>query len=91
MNATILNDVTNAFVDALQSGQQTLTTFSIPLLGVLGIIAFYVQVGPLVAQGSAGVGDAVAGVLFVSLKAGVFYFLLFNLTSIATAAYQTFL
>jgi P-type conjugative transfer protein TrbL len=91
MNAQILNTITAAFVDAIQSGTQVLAGLSLILLGVLGIIAFYYQVSPLVASGSAGVGDALAGVLFVVIKTGVFYFLLLHLPTLAVAAYQTFL
>jgi type IV secretory pathway TrbL component len=36
-------------------------------------------------------GEALAGVLLTCVKTGVFYFLLLHLTTIATAAYQTFL
>ena len=90
MNAGILDTVTGAFVSALQSGQGALATFSLPLLGVFAVIAFYMQVGPLVASG-AGQGDALAGVLLTILKAGVFYWLMTHLAAIAEAAFLTFL
>jgi P-type conjugative transfer protein TrbL len=91
MNATALDTITNAFVDALQGGTNALAIFSIPLLVIFATIAFYVQLGSLVASGSAGVGDALASTLLSCVKTGVFYWLLINLSSIAAAAFDTFL
>jgi len=61
IEATVFDDITNGFVTALQSGTQTLAVFSIPLLGVLGLIAFYWELGPRLMLGGAGLGDALAG------------------------------
>jgi type IV secretion system protein TrbL len=61
------------------------------LLGVFAIIAFYVQLGPLLASGGASTGDTVASVLLSVLKTGGFYWLLVNFAPIATAAFETFL
>src|SRR5437016_6146385 len=91
MDTHILDAITNAFVHAIQGGTATLSALSIPLLGVFAILAFYLQVGPLVASGAGGVGDAVASVLLTVLKAGAFYWLLVNFVPISTAAFQTFL
>jgi type IV secretion system protein TrbL len=91
MDATALDTITGAFVDALQSGTAALAAYSIPLLGVFAIIAFYVQLGPVLAGGGASAGDAVAGVLLSVLKTGVFYWLLVNFAPLTTAAFETFL
>src|SRR5437870_1064574 len=91
MDTTILNTITGAFVDALQTGQNTLATYSIPLLGVLAIIHFYAVVGPALASGGAHAGDALAGAVLVLIKAGVFFWLLVELSSITNAALETFL
>src|SRR6266446_4222462 len=91
MNATILDTITAAFVSALQSGQGVLASYSLPLLGVFAVIAFYVQLAPLVMSGGVGTGDAVASVVLTMVKAGIFYWLLVNLAGIATAAFDTFL
>jgi type IV secretion system protein TrbL len=91
MNTSILDTITAAFVGALQAGTAALAAFSLPLLGVFAIIAFYVQVGPLVASGGVQVGDAVASLLLTAVKTGVFYWLLVNLSPLADAAFQTFL
>src|SRR5712691_3865814 len=91
MNTSILDTITAAFVGALQAGTAALAAFSLPLLGVFAIIAFYVQVGPLVASGGVQVGDAVASLLLTAVKTGVFYWLLVNLSPLADTAFQTFL
>src|SRR5262249_48948274 len=49
------------------------------------------QLGPLVASGGAGTGEAVAATVLTAVRFGVFYFLMLHLTTLATAAYQTFL
>ncbi|SRR6266542_674024 len=91
MNATALDTITAAFAGAMQTGTGALAQYSLPLLGVFALIAFYTQVGPLVASGAASPGDAVASVLLTALKIGVFYWLLVNLSPLATAAFLTFL
>ena len=91
MNTGILDTITGVFVNAIQAGAGTLATFSLPLLGVFAIIAFYLHVGPALAGGGAGMGDTLAGVLLMLLKIGVFYWLLQNFVAITTAAFQTFL
>lgn len=91
MNSAILDTITAAFVGAIQAGTGALAAYSLPLLAAFALIAFYVHVGPLVASGGAQVGDAVAGVVLIAVKAGVFYWLLVNLAPMATAAFATFL
>jgi hypothetical protein len=91
IEATVLDDLTTGFVTALQSGTQTLGGFSIPLLGALGLIAFYWQLGPQLMAGGAGAGEALAGTLLQLLKVGVGYWGLFHLVPMAQAAFMTFL
>jgi P-type conjugative transfer protein TrbL len=91
MTATALDTITAAFVSALQGGAETLGAFALPLLGVLAIIAFYTQLGPLLAMGGVGAGDAIASALLLLVRTGIFYWLLVNLSPLATAAFQTFL
>ncbi len=91
MNTTILDTITAAFVNALSDGQQALAAYSLPLLGVFAVIAFYVQFAPLLASGGGGAGDAVASVLFITVKMGIFYWILVNLAGMAEAAFLTFL
>src|SRR5467141_3483807 len=91
MNTTILDTITAAFVNALQAGQNTLASYSLPLLGVFAVIAFYVQFAPLLASGGGGAGDAAASLLLTVVKFGVFYWILVNLAGMAEAAFLTFL
>ena len=89
MNATILDTITTAFVGALQAGSSALQAYSLPLLGAFALIAFYLHLGPLVASGAV-LGEALGSVLLTVLKIGVFYWLLVNLSPLATAAFRTF-
>ena len=91
MNAGILDTITAAFVGALQTGQGALAQYSLPLLVIFATIAFYLQLGPLLASGGAGAGDAIASTLLMLLKIGVFYWLLVRLAPLANAAFVTFL
>jgi type IV secretion system protein TrbL len=87
---TVLDDITAAFVAALQGGTALLGTFSLPLLGVLGVIAFYWRLGPALAAGEAGMGDAMAGTLLYTIVAGATYWILSNFIPMAQAAFDTF-
>ena len=58
MNASALDAILTAFVNALQAGVMTLSALSIPLLLVFATMAWYTQMGPLVASGSLSPGDA---------------------------------
>jgi len=91
MNATALDTITSAFVDSMKTGAGALAQYSIPLLAVFAIMAFYVQIGALTASGGGQVGDTLAASLLHVLKVGVFYWLLTNFVDLATAAFLTFL
>jgi type IV secretory pathway TrbL component len=90
VEASFLDGVTHAFVAALQGGLSTLSGYSIPLLAVFSVMAFYTQTWPLLASGSAGVGDALAATLLTMVKFGVFFWILVNLSAMTTAALDTF-
>src|SRR6266446_8645504 len=91
IDAQTLNDVMDAFVQAIEGGTATLEAFALPLLVVLGTIAFYVQYGPQLASGSERMGDVLAGFVLLVVKIGVFEWLVLNLPAMAAAAYDTFL
>ena len=91
MDATVLDTITKAFVDAMKTGTGALAQYSLPLLGAFALIAFYTQVGPVVASGAASAGDVVASVLLTAVKIGIFYWLLVQLSPLAEAAFLTFL
>jgi type IV secretory pathway TrbL component len=90
VTTSILDDITIAFVGALQTGVGVLAFFSLPLLTVLGIIAFYWRLAPQFAAGSAGMGDAMASTLLYAVVAGSTYWVLTNIVVIAQAAFDTF-
>ena len=90
MNAQLLNDIVSAFVAALEAGTVTLGQYSFGLLAIAATLAFYLQIGPQVASGGTGVGEALAGFLLLLLKIGTFYWLLLHLPDMARAAFDTF-
>src|SRR5260370_27341784 len=90
MDAQILNDIVSAFVQALQAGTTTLTSYAFPLLAITATVAFYFQIGPQLAQGGVGLGDAVASLLLLVLKIGVVYWIILYLPDLADAAFRTF-
>ncbi len=79
MDAQLLNDITSVFVTAIEAGTATLLAFSLPLLAIFATIAFYMQLGPQLASGGGGVGEALASVLALVLKIGIFEWLLLHL------------
>jgi type IV secretory pathway TrbL component len=89
--AAIIDVITAAFVGAIQAGMSALSSYSLPLLGAFALIAFYVQLGPVLASGAGSAGDAVAGVLLVTIKIGIFYWLMVNLVALVDASFLTFL
>ncbi len=90
VDAQTLNDVMDAFVRAIEGGTATLEAFALPLLVVLGTMAFYTQYGPQLAAGEGRLGDALAGFVFLVVKIGIFEWLVLNLPRMASAAYDTF-
>ncbi len=91
MSAQILNDIVSAFVQALQAGTTTLTSYAFPLLAITATVAFYFQVGPQLAHGSVGVADTLASLLLLVLKIGILYWIILYLPDLADAAFRTFL
>jgi len=90
MDAQLLNDITSVFVTAIEAGTATLLAFSLPLLAIFATIAFYMQLGPQLASGGGGVGEALASVLALVLKIGIFEWLLLHLPDLTDAAFTTF-
>jgi type IV secretion system protein TrbL len=90
MNAQILNDITSAFVNALEAGTRTLGQVSLPLLALCAVLGFYLQLGPQLASGGVGLSDALGNFLLQVLKIGIFYWLLFRLPDLTDAAFRTF-
>lgn len=90
MDSQILNDIVSAFVQALQAGTATLTSYSFPLLLMAATLAFYFQVGPQLAQGGIGVADTLGSFLLLLLKIGIVYWIVLSLPDLANAAFDTF-
>ena len=91
MTSTIFDDITNAFLAALQAGTLSLGAYSLPLLGAFALMGWYWNFGRSLALGGGELGDALAAALLYAVNIGVAYWLLVNLSGMATAAYQTFL
>ena len=91
MNSTIFDDITRAFVTTLEGGTLSLGAFSLPLLGAFALIGWYWNFGRSLAMAGGLMGDALASALLYAVNIGVAYWLLVNLSGMATAAYQTFL
>jgi type IV secretory pathway TrbL component len=90
MNAGILDLIVGTFVAVLDGAYGTLWRYSIPLLAILGLMYFLIAVGQLVIShySLAALGD----VLWVILKWGVVYFVVFFLFDrIWNGAFMTFL
>ncbi len=90
MTAQLLNDIVSAFVAALEAGTVTLGQYSFGLLAIAATLAFYFQVGPQVASGGTGVGEAIGGFLLLALKIGIVSWLVLHLPDLASAAFDTF-
>jgi type IV secretion system protein TrbL len=91
MTSAIFDDITRAFVTTLDAETVSLGLYSLPLLGAFALIGWYWTFGRSLALGGGQLGDALAGALLYGVNIGVAYWLLVNLSSMATAAYQTFL
>jgi type IV secretion system protein TrbL len=91
MDSTIFDDITRAFVTAMAAGTLSLGVYSLPLLGAFALIGWYWSFGRELAAGGAMTGEALAAALLYLVNVGVAYWILINLSPMATAAYETFL
>jgi type IV secretion system protein TrbL len=90
VNADVLDIVIATFIAAIDGGFNTLIAYGIPLLSALAIIVFYVTIAPVVISG-AGAGDAIGFLFWVTMKIGVYYWLIINLPYLTNLALQTFI
>ena len=86
---SMIDDMTAAFLSALQNGQAYLSTFSLLILGVCAVIAYYREYSATVMSSGAGTGEGLAHALTLIFMAGCYMFLLINLFPIANAALDT--
>jgi type IV secretory pathway TrbL component len=85
-----LDDVTAAFLSALQGGGERLGTSSLGLLSVVAIIAYYREFGARMLAGQGSVSDALGAPLLYCLTVGGYYYGLVHLREIGMAALNTF-
>jgi type IV secretory pathway TrbL component len=86
---TLVDDMTGAFLAALQAGGQALAVFMLPILGVCAIISWYREYPATVMSAGAGLGDALAHGMLLIFAAGCYLFLLTQIFQIAQAALDT--
>jgi type IV secretory pathway TrbL component len=85
----LIDNITAAFLSALQSGGQRLAVFALPILGVCAVISYYREYSATVMSSGAGLGDALAHALVLIFAAGCYLFLLTQIFAIAQAALDT--
>ena len=85
-----IDDVTAAFLSALQGGGRTLAAYSLGLLSVVAIIAYYREFGARMLQGQGSLSDALGAPLLYFLTVGGYYYGLIHLQEIGMAALNTF-
>lgn len=86
---TLVDDITAAFLAALQAGGQVLAVFMLPILTVCAVISWYREYSATVMSSGAGTGDALAHALLLMFSAGCYLFLLTQIFAIAQAALDT--
>ena len=85
----LIDDITAAFLGALQAGGQGLAVFMLPILGVCAVIAYYREYSTTVMSSGAGMGDALAHAILLVFATGCYLFLLTHLFTMAQAALDT--
>jgi type IV secretory pathway TrbL component len=85
----LIDNITSAFLNALQAGGQRLAVFMLPILGVCAVISYYREYSATVMSSGAGMGDALAHALFLVFSAGCYLFLLTQIFAIAQGALDT--
>lgn len=85
----IIDELTRAFLAALQGGGEMLAVFMLPILSVCALIAWYREYSATVMSSGAGMGDALAHALLLVFGAGCYLFFLTQLFTIANAALDT--
>jgi len=85
-----LDDVTNAFLTVLQGSGQRLGEYSLGILSVVAIIAYYREFGAHVLQGQGSLSDALGAPLLYFITVAGYYYGLIHLNAIGNAALNTF-
>lgn len=83
---SIIDEITAAFLAAIQTGGQALAVFMLPILSVCALISYYREYASTVMSSGAGTGDALAHAVTLVFAAGCYLFLLTQIFQIAQAA-----
>jgi type IV secretion system protein TrbL len=84
----LIDEITAAFLAALQLGGQNLGVYSLAILSLCATIAYYKEYAMVVMHGT-GLGDALAGLLVYVMGVMGYYYLMVNLFPVAQAALAT--
>jgi type IV secretion system protein TrbL len=85
-----IDDITAAFLSALQTGGQTLATYSLGILSIAAVIGYYRTIGARLLQGGGSLSDALGTPLLYFITVGGYYYGITRLHDIGVAALQTF-
>jgi type IV secretion system protein TrbL len=85
----LIDQITAAFLGALQTGGKALAHYSLPLLTILGIIQYYRTHGVRVLVGAGSLSDALASPLLFAITFGMYYYVLFHIFDLSQSALQT--
>jgi hypothetical protein len=88
ISTDLIDQITAAFLAALQAGGANLGLYSLAILGVCATIAFYKEYAVVMVYGT-GLGEALAGLLLFAVGVMGYYWLMVNLYPMATAALAT--
>jgi type IV secretory pathway TrbL component len=88
LTSSLIDDITAAFLAALQTGGQNLGVYSLAILSLCATIAYYKEYAMVMMYGT-GLGDALAGLLVYVMGVMGYYWLMVNLFPIANAALAT--
>lgn len=87
MHAGTLDMIVGAFVASLQSGAQTLSAYTLPILAFCAVVAWCSTLWPVLLSNDNGLSTA----LFLAIRLGIYYWISTSLAAMALAAFQTFL
>src|SRR2546422_278905 len=86
---TLIDQITAAFLAAIDAGQQALAVFTLPILAVCALISYYREYSATVMSSGAGTGEALAHALAILFVTGCYMFVLLQLFAIAQAVLDT--
>jgi type IV secretory pathway TrbL component len=86
---SIVNEITGAFLDAIEGLGTSLSSYSLLILGICFLISYYREYSATVMSSGTGLGDALAHFLTLMFACGCYMFVLFHLFPLANAALET--